>query len=95
MRLLTTVLLSAFLLSTNVGCMALQSAGDSVRQTVRMMVPNNGDYWDPAEEADKGWVSEAGKEARGDRPLEQQNDPIRDWTMSPKAKSIERNLGFE
>lgn len=95
MRQFTAVVLSAFLLSTSVGCTALQSAGSSFRQTIGKFKPKTGDYWDPAEEADEGWVAEAGKEARGDRPLEKQNDWFRDMTMSPKAKSIERNLGFE
>ncbi len=45
-------------------------------------------------EYDDSWVREAGIEARGDRPLEHENDSFRSL-MSPKARSIERNLGFE
>lgn len=95
MRTLHSCFVLGLLVSSSAGCAALQSAGDSVRQTVTMFRPSNGDYWDPAEEEDEGWVVEAGKEARGDRALEKINDPIREWTMSPKARSIERNLGFE
>lgn len=57
------------------------------------MKPDSGGYDDGTDEVD-GWVSEAGVEARGDRPIEVDNDPFR-ALMSPKAKSIERNLGIQ
>lgn len=55
----------------------------------------NEDYRDPTDEENDEWAF-AGKEARGDRPRER--DPDRWWRkyiMSPKARSIERNMGID
>ena len=83
------------------GCLTLASAGcsqfplmkDAFSQSFASMKPDSGGYDDGTDEVD-GWVSEAGVEARGDRPIEVDNDPFR-ALMSPKAKSIERNLGIQ
>lgn len=55
--------------------------------------PSYDDGTDKVEE----WVEEAGSEARGNREMEKQVDPLglRDVFMSEKARSIERNLGIE
>lgn len=47
---------------------------------------NNADYRD-------AW-SQVGKEARGNRPLEDDHDPLNKWLRSPKAAAIENNLGI-
>lgn len=66
-----------------------------MKQPFASFKPNTGDYDDDTDEGDDAWIQQAGIEARGDRPLEKSTDPIRDMIMSPKARSIERNLGFE
>ena len=76
------------------GCAAVESGGDMMHESYRAFKPRTTDYRDVSEEEADEWNS-AGKEARGNRPLDKENDPIRDWTMSPRARSIERNLGFD
>ncbi len=36
-----------------------------------------------------------GKEARGNRALEDEHDPLKPWLMSDEARAIERNLGYK
>ncbi len=36
-----------------------------------------------------------GKEGRGPRPLDDEQDPLKPFLMSPTARSIERNLGYK
>lgn len=36
-----------------------------------------------------------GKEGRGNRPLRDENDPLKPFLMSPEAQQIERNLGYK
>jgi hypothetical protein len=38
--------------------------------------------------------AQVGKEARGNRPLEDDGDPLNKWLRSPKAAAIENNLGI-
>ncbi len=75
-----------------VGC----ATGDSgmMHESFRMFKPRVSDYRDETQEVDEEWNS-VGKSARSNRPLENENDPIRDYLWSPKAKSIERSLGYE
>ena len=65
-------------------------------RTARMFRPRPFDETsDPAEELEDDW-SDAMKEGRPN--LERERDPDRFWVekvMSPQARSIERNLGFE
>ena len=75
------------------GCAAIPGSREFIRRTA--IKPSTGDYDDGTDEVDEEWVRKAGIEARGDRPLEHDNDPFRNLLMSPKARSIERNLGFD
>jgi hypothetical protein len=43
---------------------------------------------------DEDW-SKLGRQMRGDHPVEQTWDPLRDIMVSPKAQSIERSLGVD
>ena len=65
----------------------------AVKETLTMFRPSSDDGWDPTENPDPQWDS-VGVEARGGQALEYENDPSRKWLMSPKARSIERNLGI-
>jgi hypothetical protein len=51
---------------------------------------------DPAVRHEDEWVEQTGLEARGDRPREMSTEPrwFREFTMSERARSIERNVGI-
>ena len=51
------------------------------------------EQWEPDVTEDK-W-SYVGKAARGNRKLENENDPLKSVLMSKEAQNIERNLGYE
>ena len=51
------------------------------------------EQWEPDVEEDK-WAS-VGKQARGNRALDDENDPIKPLIMSKQAQDIERNLGYK
>jgi hypothetical protein len=51
------------------------------------------DQFEPEVEEDK-WSS-VGKMARGNRQLEDENDPLKPLLMSKEAQDIERNLGYQ
>ena len=48
--------------------------------------------FEPEPEEDK-WSS-VGKDGRGNRQLEDENDPLKPMLMSKEAQDIERNLGY-
>lgn len=72
------------------------ASGDSgmMHESFRIFKPRVSDYRDESQELDEEWDS-VGKAARSDRPLENEHDPLKELFMSPKAKSIERSLGYE
>jgi len=76
------------------GCTGFGSTGDMMHESFRIFKPRVSDYRDHTQEEDDEWEA-VGKEARGNRPLENENDPLKEWFMSPKAKAIERSLGYE
>ena len=51
------------------------------------------EQWEPEIEDDK-WAS-VGQQGRGNRALEDENDPVKGLIMSRKAQDIERNLGYK
>ena len=51
------------------------------------------EQWEPDVEKDK-W-STVGEVGRGNRKLEDENDPLKSVFMSRKAQDIERNLGYK
>jgi hypothetical protein len=51
------------------------------------------EQWEPEIEDDK-WAS-VGQQGRGNRALEDENDPVKGIIMSKKAQDIERNLGYK
>lgn len=89
------VLLTAGLLSP--GCETMQAARSAASETLSAFRPTNSDYSHPADDIGDPWIQAAGNEARGHRPREKENDPLglRNFIMSPKARDIEHNLGFE
>ncbi len=85
--------IGAFCIIFASGCAAIPGSQEFIKRSA--IKPSTGDYDDGTDEADEEWIKNAGIEARGDRPLEHDNDPLRNLLMSPKARSIERNLGFD
>ena len=84
--------LTAMVLVT--GCTLIESSKKATRETMRTLRPKPADYRDGTEDDGEEWAW-VGKEARGDRPMESENDPFKPYLMSPKARSIERNLGVD
>lgn len=52
------------------------------------------EQWEPADDEEDKWAY-VGKSARGNRKLEDENDPLNGVLMSKEAQSIERNLGYK
>lgn len=78
-------------------CLGIGCATDDsgiMHESFRIFRPRESDYRDETQEVDEEWDS-VGKAARSDRPLENEHDPLKELFMSPKAKSIERSLGYE
>ncbi len=50
-------------------------------------------YAGAVESADESWTNDVGRQARADRKVEKDNDPLRNLFVSPKAQEIERSLG--
>ena len=75
----------------------MHTARMAATEAVAALRPTSSDYTDPADDIGDPWIQAAGDEARGHRPKEQSDDPdwLRNLMMSPKARDIERNLGFE
>ncbi len=85
---------AAGMLSLLTGCALVDTGKDASRDTWKLFKPRPTDYRDPTQDKDDQWAL-VGKEGRGDRPIENENDPLKKWLMSPKARNIERNLGVE
>jgi hypothetical protein len=68
---------------------------ESARETKRIYTPRSTDYRDLSEEEGDDWAY-VGEDARGSQAREQDPDPWwKKWVMSERARSIERNLGYD
>ncbi|MBI1347855.1 hypothetical protein GC163_16385 [bacterium] len=76
------------LLAFTVGCQTFNKSANWDGSPPKQSEPDLED-----EEPDK-WAS-VGKEGRGNRALEDENDPLKPLLMSKKARDIERNLGYK
>lgn len=52
------------------------------------------EQWEPEIEEEDKWAS-VGKIGRGNRPLDDEIDPVKSMIMSKQAQDIERNLGYK
>ena len=97
MRSLLTTLTFCGLLSCSAGCTSLNSMQGMVSRTAAYLKPTSADDWDPGSETSDPWIQKAGAEARGNRPVEHEPDPLglKQIFMSNKARDIERNMGIE
>jgi hypothetical protein len=94
-RLLMVLLCSALIGSG--GCTVVSTVREMTASTVQALRPESGNGWDPGSESTDPWVQEAGAQARGNREMEKEADPLnlKRFFMSDKARDIERNLGVE
>lgn len=76
------------------GCGLMQTTREVTRESLKPLKPRPSDYRDTTEESEDEWTS-VGRTASTVRGVEKDNDPFRKWVLSPKARSIERNLGIE
>lgn len=90
-RMLLAALIMCGLLS---GCGVMQSAQKATADSMKSMRPRGNDYRDTSDEASDEWSSMGGS-SRALRPGQRENDPLRKWLLSPKAHSIEHNLGVD
>jgi hypothetical protein len=84
------VLLIAILHS---GCAMMDVSREAMQSTLRVFKPRPNDYRDATQEEDDGW-NNVGREARGNRPLEDESDWMSRF-QSPKARAVERSLGYK
>ena len=96
MNRLLPLAIVAILLTASTGCTTMSNVGTGMTKTMRMFRPQPFDGTDePSENEDDSW-GDMVKEGRPNRDPER--EPDRFWwnnIMSPQARSIERNLGFE
>lgn len=76
------------------GCGLMQSARSMTRESMKSMKARPNDYRDTTQETEDEWTN-VGRTASTVRGMEKDDDPLRKWMLSPKAMSIERNLGIE
>jgi hypothetical protein len=76
------------------GCGLMQSARKVTRESMKPMKMRPNDYRDTTQEVEDEWTS-VGRTASTVRGVEKDDDPFRKILMTPKAMSIERNLGIE
>lgn len=76
------------------GCGLMQATNSVTRESIKPFKPRPNDYRDPTTEVEDEWTS-VGRTASTVRGVEKDNDPVRKWLLSPKAMSIERNLGID
>jgi hypothetical protein len=74
----------------------MQPLNDFSRYAKNLFTFRGTDYDDPTEEEDEPWITDSANEGRADQVRERDPDQwYKNYFMSEKARSIERNLGFD
>lgn len=78
------------------GCTVFQTMKQGTQELVKTLTPQSFDEEHPADDPGDPWIAAAGREGRQDQEGQMQNDPLhlRQYVISPKARSIENNLGI-
>lgn len=76
------------------GCGLMQTAKSVTRESMKPLKLRPNDRRDTTNDEEDEWTS-VGTTANTIRGVEKDNDPLRKWMLSPKARSIERNFGIE
>ena len=96
-RCIAVVLMLAVATGSLAGCGIMQAGKQITQASFRQFSPKTSDYADPtndgSDSADE-WDF-VGSEGRGDLPRDKESDGLTKWISSPKARSIERNLGVD
>jgi hypothetical protein len=92
MRVLRASAALVMMLSVS-GCAVMKPVHEISEYMTTAFRPKGLDYQMSGDE-DTGEWDQVGIEGRGDRPMESSNDPFRKYLSTPKAREIERNLGF-
>jgi len=88
------LIIVAGLLLTSTGCQTMAPTSP-LRQTLEMFRPASQDYEDGTDEDGSEWHF-VGDEGRAGQVRERDPDPwFKENLMSPKARSIEHNLGID
>ncbi len=98
-RLWTGICLALAGLLVLPGCGLFQMGKDISKASWRQFRPKTRDYADPINDPNSAdyhdeWET-VGSEGRGEQSYEKESDGLTKWISSPKARSIERNLGVE
>ena len=76
------------------GCATAEPSAGVFSESMKSMMPSTGGYRDSTQEEGDGWEI-VGKEGRGHMAPDKDPDPWwQQYVMSPKARSVERNLGI-
>lgn len=96
-RLTHVVLLWTLAVPPLTGCGIMQAGKDITRAGFRQFSPKTADYADPTEygESEPDEWEFVGTEGRNGMQREKESDGLTKWLSSPKARSIERNLGYD
>ncbi len=92
----STILLAllTLLLFSQTGCSIIDATHDMAKFSWNAMKPRPTDYKDPFSDDGSEWEF-VGEDGRGDRAKEYDVDRWwKKWVSSPKANSIERNVGI-
>lgn len=90
------LLLLVWVTVSSTGCALTEPLKPVGRYAKDLFTFRGTDYSHPAYEKDPYWVSDVGSEARSDQVREEDPDQwYKKYLMSPKARSIERNLGVD
>ncbi|MBC7820127.1 MAG: hypothetical protein IAG10_24860 [Planctomycetaceae bacterium] len=76
------------------GCGLMKSAQTVSRESMKSFKLRPFDYRDTTKESEDEWT-DVGRTASTVRGVQKEDDPFRKLMLSPKAISIERNLGIE
>jgi hypothetical protein len=79
------------------GCTATGTAGRRMTSFARSMKPESWDEELPADDPGDPWIAVAGQEGRADQPRVKSDEPkvIHNLLLSPRARAIEQNLGYD
>lgn len=72
----------------------MQTAKSVTRESMKTVKLRPNDYRDTTKESQDEWT-DVGRTASTVRAVQKDDDPFRKLMLSPKAISIERNLGIE
>lgn len=77
------------------GCAATNPVARHTRSVMKNLTPESWDEEMASDDPGDPWISAAAIEGRSDQPREPAHDKLRNLLMSPKARAIEENVGYD